>query len=385
MGAERVTLALTSPAQAGPSLSGAAVLSDGDGTVVAMLVASDASGTIASVMPVANIAALSPTVVPEPAASGLRCFVAAPTGVDTRLVVRALEQAGVTAVFPEDFAPTRETVLTVVHKALQACDLVVGVLAEGADTTSVAFELGMAAAMKKPAIALVARGTPLPVQLEEHVVVRGDTADTVALTFAVEQLTINLRQTTSTKPRRIRRPGRETPKTAPEGVGPVRQRPTPSPPTGTILGSAADEFLNRLEALGKTPREQDLVQILTDAFRTLGIVVVEGTPAARFDLGIWDPELAAIVGNPFVIEVKRTLERRDQIIRAVDQVSHYLAATGGRWALLAYGGGDAALIDESVRSTQVLATSIHDLLMSLRAVPFAELVQRLRAARVHGV
>jgi hypothetical protein len=298
----------------------------------------------------------------RPTSVEFRCFIAASRQIDGPIIARTLHEAGVAAVFAEDFMPAEATALTVVRQALEASDLMLGVLSEDADNTTVAFELGMAAAMRKPAIALIPRGMSVPLQFEAHVVVRGDTADLPALRFAVEQLVGNL----------------------PHGVLQEERRPT-TESAGATLGAAAQELVRRLDAWGPTIRHDDLMQLLTEAFRALGITAVEGSGDARFDLGVWDSELAGLVGNPFVIEVKQGLARRDQVTQALAQVERYLSATGGRWALLVYGAGDEALIAEAASGSRVLTSSARELILGLRDMTFAEFVRRIRAARVHGV
>jgi hypothetical protein len=301
------------------------------------------------------------TSSPVPTQLALRCFVSAAQDIERPALSRMLDELGVSAVFVEDFPPSVASATEAVQHALSTADFVVGVLSDSADNSNVMFELGVSVALEKPIIAVIPRRMPTPTPLDRQFVVRGDGVGDTALRFSIEQLVHRL------------------------VAGDVRTSGTPvAPISRRTLGTTAEELLLRLDAFGADAREQEIVQVLHDAFQALSLTVVEGGRDARFDLGIWDPELTALVGNPFVIEVKRELNDRRTIDHSLTQVESYLEATGGRWALLVYGSGDPAVVDQAAWARPVLASSVRDMVRSLRDVPFAEFLRRLRAQRVHG-
>jgi hypothetical protein len=108
-------------------------------------------------------------------------------------------------------------------------------------------------------------------------------------------------------------------------------------------------------------------------------------PDVGFDVGVWSDDLAAIGGNPLVVEVKRNLlpEATSQALHAL--VQHPTA----RLALIvhlhtSHDDRASAAMKTVPTPYPVLTTSLEELIRRMASASFAEVVRDLRNQSVHG-
>jgi hypothetical protein len=291
------------------------------------------------------------------------CFVVAANSVETPAILEAVARAGANPIVMEDLAPRRGLLVEILRDAMSSVDVVVGVLSASVANDSTIFVLGMAAALGKPTIVVTSQEMAIPDWPGTTMTVREVGPRYDALRFALKQVLHGLS----------------------EGIVLPTRLPAEFPPsTLNPIGEFSHRLLRGLDEAGERPTETELVGILAQALEAGGASpVVEGGPDARFDLGVWDAELEALVGNPLVIEVKTELRDADSTVRALAQVERYLVATGGRWALLVYGSGNDAMVRDVAWTRPVLTSSLRELLAALSDASFSQYVSRLRAERVH--
>jgi hypothetical protein len=284
---------------------------------------------------------------------GARVFVSAPYDTALRPLLDALEGAGVDAFVSSDVASLGSDVVESARSAIEAADIVLVVLTKQPALNPI-FEAGMAAALGKRLILVGEPGATLSMDLRSFVLVQASLEEPAPVVAAIEEL--------------VRRPL-------------ARSRP-PAKATGHPLASdTVDRLLHRLES--EPLNERSMISILMEAIEAAGAIPVESSsPDHGWDLGVWSDDLAAIAGNPLVIEVKRELDPR-----AVDQVRHYLAAQqSASLGLVVY---LVEPTDEDLRRAlpgawfPVLVISMQDLIEQLRSQSFAGVVRDLRNRAVH--
>jgi hypothetical protein len=248
------------------------------------------------------------------------------------------------------------------RKTVEDSDAVVVLLAAAA--TNALFDAGVGYALGKPIIlGLLDEAIPLPFDVSEFPVVRLVSADFSPLVDLLDRLSM----VDLTPP----------------------QPPPPSSRSAGVLSkqrarTLADQVATALAA--STPKEQHelLVQAVSGALSSAKLqMVASPRDGGSFDIGVWEPRLASIVGTPVLIEVKTTL--MSQPGAAFEIVTKNTAKSGGQWALLVYGEGPPeALVDEWAFAYPVLPIKATNLIANLANRSFAEIVRDLRNRRVHG-
>ncbi len=101
---------------------------------------------------------------------------------------------------------------------------------------------------------------------------------------------------------------------------------------------------------------------------------------------MWSDVLQPFVGNPLLIEIKRSIRDKEAAAAAFAQVSLFLGESSSRWALLLYAEGPPA--DDRLWSKcppTILIMPLRSLLEGLRTQSFPEIVRDMRNRRVHSV
>jgi hypothetical protein len=281
--------------------------------------------------------------------------VAAESGADFMSIAEALRADGWVPVLLTDLPVRAAPLGEVIRTAMTSVTLVIGILSGAVSDSNVLFELGMASAMNKPIIVVVAPDVAIPSDLHAFPLVRlaPDARDSLAL--ALRHVWV----------RHARSADNEE-----SGI--------------SALGPRTDDLL---ETVSQATSESDLSLILAEALELSGATVVrEGhAGSGRFDLGVWSVELAALVGNPFLIEVRRRLLSPGDAKLAGQQVSKYLSAVGGSWAMVVYGEGPpSGAYDRDLSASQVLVLRADELITRMREDSFPEVVRRLRNRRAHS-
>jgi|GEM_PF-4566967 len=275
------------------------------------------------------------------------CFVATNSRVNLNALRSLLEEEGFRLVLWTDaiFVPGK-TGLEHALKVIEEANVVLGVLVGDPADRNALYELGVASALGKSIVLWVDDEADVPSDLQ----------------------------------------GLPTIKFAPEASGSLR--------FALRHASQQDVPLDRPKESSEAPRREirraqrrheDLALWLAEVFRQEGATVVEGQEGLGSDFALWLPDLEPSVGNPFLVEVKHSIETERAFESAAGQVRHYLNATGGRWGMLVYRVGPPGIeIDPAHGWPMVLALRADELEAMLESATFAEVVHRLRNERAHG-
>lgn len=284
------------------------------------------------------------------------CYVSAPMGTDVEWIREPLRRRGVRLTSP---SPTGgDDLYATVADIIGRCDLVIGVLTELPSSKWVAFELGMAAALKRRIVVFAGTADHTNLgNLARYLVLRVERDNREAVEFALDQILAAPRQGDSGESEAIRPSA---------GLG-VRAEPLIRD-----LGSA----LSRGSAL-------ELERVVSEA-----ILAFDHEAAVRpriqdqeADIGVWSDRLVDSVGCPLLVEVKQRLGREGgNVLR---RYAEMLRRCGAPWGLLVYGEGPAAQRRWSQVAPTVLTISARDLLERMRNESFADIVVSLRNRRVH--
>lgn len=291
--------------------------------------------------------------MPPETALPLRVFVSASHDTALGPLLQGLRQAGVDAFVTSDVADLGGDLIQSARSAIDAADLVLVVLTKQ-PASNPFFEAGMAAALGKRLILITEPGATLSPDLREFVIVQSSIDDPAPVIAAVQEVA-----------RRPLQPSFSRAKATEHALG----------------DDAAEQLLRELDP--QFPDEASAMRVLSDAIRASGGISVEGAHSeARWDIGVWSDDLAAIGGNPLVIEIKRRLDTT-----AVDQLRRHMARQNSWLGLVVYleEPTDAAMLRAIPGAWfPVLVISLRDLLNQLRSRSFAQVVQSLRNRAVHG-
>jgi Holliday junction resolvase len=291
--------------------------------------------------------------------AGKTCFISSAAGTDLNPLIAALEGHGYAVVVPTQLGAGQRW-LDALTESLKTVDLVVGVFGSGEAIANPVFEIGYALGIGKLVLAIVSpTAEDLPFALSSLPVVRAEPTDREAIEFALGSLPVH----------------------------PLRHPAQPAPAAALPLSTDhLDEYTARIKG---AQTERELLDVLRTLLVDAGVEVVADAHIGdhRADFAIWSDVLGTYVGNPLIVEVKRTLHTMDAVHQALAQLTHYLSASGAPWGLLLYvNGPDPARIAVEVQqATQVLALSLDELLERLRSRSFFDIIRDLRNRKVHGV
>jgi hypothetical protein len=275
------------------------------------------------------------------------CFVAADSRVDLTGLRQILEEEGFRLMLWSDATLSPgQSAPKLAFELIREASVVLGVLAGGHLNANALYELGVASALEKPIVLWVDDETDVPSNLRSLPVVKFAPEAPETLRFALHHA------------------GRQESRTEESTTANIE------PP--------------RREIHRARHSHDDLALWLAEVFRQEGATVVEGQGGIGSDFALWLPDLEPSVGNPFVVEVKHSLETERSQEAAVDQMRRYLSATGGSWGMLVYRLGPPSQgIDR--RWPTILVLRADELEEMLQDTSFAEAVHHLRNERAHGV
>ncbi len=197
------------------------------------------------------------------------------------------------------------------------------VLSSKQQNDNIYIELGFAIAKERRILILAPLDVPVMLDIAEIPTIRTAVTNRNAISFMLDQVL-------AAPPRKYR-----------------PHSPVPATQKGQPLGDLAYELLEKLETSGEHVREDKIVQLVMLALQNSGNSTIEnnplladGKPARLADLIVWSDELGPWIGNPLIIEVKRTLEEPRN---AVEQILGYLQLSQTRSALILYANKAASI------------------------------------------
>jgi hypothetical protein len=285
------------------------------------------------------------------------CFITAPSGSNLEVLADALRRRNIHIIVPQQSSAGAE-LASESSNVLRDVDLVIGILTRERRSEWILFELGQAWALGKRILLFAPPNfAHLPSTLRRFLTVRANLSNREAIEFALDQLLA-----------------------APEPTRTSGVQPKEKPP----LGASADGYLQGSLPMIASATPSELEALVAEALREAGVDVLATSRGRNqgADLAIWSDALQPFVGNPLLVEIKTRLQGQRAASDAAQQLGKYVAAAGGLWGLLLYGGGP-----EELRSlpSNILSLQIGTLFRRLRDESFDDIVRDLRNRRVHGV
>jgi hypothetical protein len=307
------------------------------------------------------------------------CYLSVPVEYDVAALSRALEEQNIKPIVPTDIPFSVGSSVDHVTAAIRACDLFLAVLDETSNPSRY-FEIGIAYSLQKRMLIVLpySGASEFPFSFSELPVIRiaPDNYEEIAASLA--QIHKHIKRS-------------------------YRRASYSLKPSRPVRGTQYENLLHEVAQLEERSRrkdpyttpalERDIAKIVSSAIKLSGVSVVSEprleTPALgrkthHPDLAIWSDELHSTVGNPFLIEVKRTLKSPKDVRAIVDQIAGYIGENKTSWVLLLYLEGPEALDDLSSVPPNILTLKIESFVRMLRDKSFADIVRNLRNQKVHG-
>ncbi len=295
------------------------------------------------------------------------CYLAAPMNTNLKAIEELLEERQLQPIVSADLSSAASTFLEGVVNAISNADLFIAILSSEQRNDNVYIELGIAIAKECRILILAPPDAPLMLDIAEIPAIRTDVTNRNTISFMLDQVL-------EAPPRKYR-----------------PQLPVSVTQKGQPIGDFANELLERLDAPSEPVREDEIVQLVMLALQNSGYSTIANNPllgdsksARRADLIVWSDEFGPWIGNPLIIEIKRTLKGHNYL-DAVEQVLGYLQLSQTRSALILYANKTASIDNlSSLSPPNVFFLDVHDLLTAMRIKSFAKVMIDLRNRRVHG-
>ncbi|MDR3638499.1 MAG: hypothetical protein P4L84_32140 [Isosphaeraceae bacterium] len=255
------------------------------------------------------------------------------------------------------------SITDLIRESIGRSDYLIAVMGEKPNG-NVLFELGMAAGMGKHVLVLASHPGEFPLAASGLSYLKADPKNREAIEFGLDQL--------------LSAPNA---KSIPHVSG---DRETHA------IGDSADRLLDHLQAFrgSGAVRESQLIDIIYDAVEASGVSTVSkesrGDAGRIADLAVWSDDLEPWIGNPLVVEVKRTLSGRKDLETAVVEVSTMLDQTRSPYGLLLYLTAKPAILYGGPYDPRVMVMSIEEFIGGLRDAGLGELLRRTRNDIAHA-
>jgi len=234
------------------------------------------------------------------------------------------------------------------------------------DSRNILFELGLAVGLKKQIIILIPPKLSLPSDLSGFLVLRVTQDNLDALGFSLDQM---LAATQKKSKKR------------------VIQRYDDLKITKKAISNKIYDLKNKLNNLDPRVAGYTLERFVGDLLKESGISVIQQSekPDTGADFAIWSDELAAILGNPILIEIKRTIRDRSQALQVTDQLNRYIEKSNSKSAIVFYLEGlPSDQIQYFTQKFNILFFQLGDVVDQLQNNTFADIIRIRRNKIAHG-
>jgi hypothetical protein len=147
-----------------------------------------------------------------------------------------------------------------------------------------------------------------------------------------------------------------------------------------------ESLLNELSLL-QNPTERQLHDLIVRAIKASGIsTYAYSETELGVDIAIWSDDFPPSLGNPFLIEIKHSINNQRQLNRITEEIVCDLHASKSRWLLVLFYKANASLLNRlSAMHPNVLFMDIKEFLERLQSDSFEFIVSDLRNRAVHGL
>ena len=296
----------------------------------------------------------------------LTCFVSAPAGVNLSQIKQILNEREIEFVLPSEVLTHGQTISEKINKLIFMSDIFMAVFDDVHDSRNILFELGLAVGLKKQIIILTPPSLSLPSDLSGFLVLRVTQDNLDALGFSLDQMLAATRK-----------------KSKKRGA----QRYDDLKNTKKVISNNIYELKNKLNDLNPRGAGDTLERFVGDLLKESGISVIQQSekPDTGADFAIWSDELAAILGNPILIEIKRTIRDRAQALKVTDQLNRYIEKSNSKSAIVLYLEGlPSDQIQNFIQNFNILYFQIGDVVEQLQKNTFADIIKIRRNIIAHG-
>lgn len=295
---------------------------------------------------------------PVPKLKSRTAFIAAPSTSDTDVLFQALRDRGIETIRLDEMM-AGVSITESIRTSIEQADYVIAVMEENSPSANVLFELGMATGMGKQVLVLAPGHGEIPFPLSGLTYLRTGSQNRQAIEFGLDQLLA-----------------------APDKVKAVPQ--APSFRETHPIGGLADQLLEKLRGSRSAGelRDVEIIRIIHAAIRESGVTTLAmGSKVERryADLAVWSNDLEPWVGNPLIIEVKKSLTNKMDFRRAIEGLSALLDGARSRRGILLYVDAKPSVLYGDAYDPRVLVMSAEEFVAGLRDVGLGDMLRRLWA------
>lgn len=228
----------------------------------------------------------------------------------------------------------------------------IAILPDGFEWLNVLYEIGVAHGLGKRALIVASPHSTIPFDLRSALVVRAGPGEFEPIHFALKQLL-------AASPTPIR-----------------RSHATVEPPEHP-LGRTTDALLQQLNTAKQALSGYLLEEVVRKALEDSGVSLIAepNSPELRPDFAAWVDALDSSLGNPFIVEVKKSINSVRQRADTVRQVNRYLEWSNSKWALVLYEEGPRGpFLMAGPDAQTILFQQLEDFIRHLRTQSFAQAV-----------
>lgn len=293
----------------------------------------------------------------------LTCFISAPAGVNLIKIKSILNEKGLEFIHPSEIPSSGQSISEKISKLISQADFFIAVFDNELPNGNICFELGLAVAQKKQIIILATSNFELPSDLAGFLYLKIDADNIEALGFTVDQLlAVPFKRA---KKRQIKKPSQIS---KPIGYG--------------IL-----ELRNRLKSLDSRIAGYELENFVGEILKESGISIIKQSNRPDFgaDFAIWSDDLSTILGNPILIEIKKSIKNASQVKKVTNQLLSHMDKSNSRSALVLYLEGLPSYEAQSaVHLFNIIFFKLEEFIEQLQEKGFADTVRTRRNIIAHG-
>lgn len=294
------------------------------------------------------------------------CFVSAPAGVNLNKIKSILIERDIEIIHPSDLLTHGQSISEKINKLISQADIFLAVFDESLESGNTLFELGLAVGQKKQIVILTPPRFKLPSDILGFLVLRVTQDNLDALGFSLDQML------TAT----LNKSKKRTSKTY-KNIG---QASKP-------ISNKIYELKNKLNELGPSSAGYALERFVADLLKESGISVIQQSdkPDTGADFAIWSDELAPVLGNPILIEIKRNIRDRAQALKVTDQLTRYIEKSNSKSAIVFYLEGlPSDRVQKLSERFNILFFRLGDIVEQLQNKSFADTIRSRRNFIAHG-
>jgi hypothetical protein len=292
-----------------------------------------------------------------------RCLIIGSGLVDVRPLVKALDTRNIEAVGLDSLAPGM-TVAEAFEAQLPSIDVICAVLQDSLPSPNVYFELGLAAARKKPIFLLIEQSLQIPSDLLGFPYIRGAMEN-------ISDLSLQL-----------------------DGVLAQLARPAPRRVKSTRVVTSFDAAVAHRELQDlfqiRSPKDQakGFERWVASAFLKAGVSAATASRPEDHepDIAIWVEGIDRSIGNPILVEIKFGTLSQSRLETAAIQLSRHMQRGSAQFGMVIYCDRQNREFQSPFRQwPPIIALSARQLIALLANGTLAHSIIQHRNLLVHGI